>query len=109
MGTRRQRVGDLAGRVVAGTQLVLVDQRVVDAVDVQVTQDGVVEPGFEPFVGHVVAEAEPFEEILVDDVGAGADDAIDHAVANHVDEHLLQAGTDQRPGQAENDAALFVA
>ena len=56
-----------------------------------------------------MAEAQAFEEILIDDVRPGADDAVDHPVADHVDEHLLQAGADQRAGQAENDAALVVA
>ena len=32
--------------------------------------------------------------------------AVDHAVADQVDEHLLQAGADQRAGQAEDDAAI---
>ena len=39
----------------------------------------------------------------------GAHDAIDHAVADHVDENLFQARADQRAGQAQDDAALLVA
>ena len=35
--------------------------------------------------------------------------AVDHPVADHVDENLLQARADQRAGQAEDDAALAVA
>ena len=39
--------------------------------------------------GDVVAEAERLEEVLVDDVGAGGDDGVDHVVADEVDEDLL--------------------
>ena len=69
---RRQRVGDLLGGFVAVAQLFLVDQRVVDAVDHQLAQFAVLGAGFVKLVGNVVPEAERFEEVLIDDVGAGA-------------------------------------
>ena len=71
-----------------------------------VAQLAVVQAALELLGGDVVPEAEGFEEVLVDDVGPGADDRVDHVVADHVDEHLLQARADQRAGQAEDDAAL---
>ena len=74
----------------------------------QVAQEVVVEAPLVPVVGHVVAVAQPFEEVLVDDVGPGAVDGVDHVVADQVDEHLLQAGRDQRAGEAEDHAALAV-
>jgi hypothetical protein len=66
-------------------------------------------PALEPLVGDVVLEAERLEEILIDDVGPGADDGVDHLVADHVDEHLLEAGADQRAGEADDHAAVGVA
>ena len=55
-----------------------------------------------------MAEAEGFEEILVDDVGAGADDGVHHVVSNQVGKYFFQAGADEGAGQAENDSAFFV-
>ena len=37
------------------------------------------------------------------------DDGVDHVVADEVDEDLLQAGGDERAGEAEDDAAVLVA
>ncbi len=57
----------------------------------------------------VVVEAEGLKEVLVDDVGAGRDDGVDHVVAHQVDDNLLQACRDQRSGEAEDDAAIGIA
>ena len=54
-------------------------------------------------------EAQGFKKILVDHVGAGGNDGIDHVVANHVHEHLLQPGADERAGQAKDDATFSIA
>ena len=54
-------------------------------------------------------ETQRLEKVLVDDVGAGADDGVDHVVADHVDENLLQPRADERPGEAEDHAAFAVA
>ena len=54
-------------------------------------------------------KAESFEEVLVDDVGAGRDDGVDHVVANEVDEDLLQAGGDKGAREAEDHAAVLIA
>ena len=99
----------MPGSVVANAQFVFVDQRIVNAVDVQLAQLVVVQPGLESLFGNVMAEAQAFEEILIDNVRPGADDAIDHPTADHLDEHTLQPGADQRTGQAQNDAAFLVA
>ena len=54
-------------------------------------QLAVEQAALELVAGDVVPEAEGLEEVLVDDVGAGGDDRVDHVVADHVDEDLLQA------------------
>ena len=56
-----------------------------------------------------MVEAEGFEEVLIDDVGSGGDDGVDHVVAEEVDEDLLEAGGDEGAGQAEDDSAVGVA
>ena len=94
------------GGLVADAELVFVDEGVVDAVDDELAELAVVRAVLYCVVGDVVLEAEGFEEILVDDVGAGGDDGIDHVVADHVDEDLLEAGGDERAGEAEDDAAF---
>ena len=81
----------------------------VDAVDHELAEVGVACSVFVLVAGDVVVEAEGFEEVLVDDVGAGGDDGVDHVVADEVDEELLQAGGDERAGEAEDDAAVSVA
>src|SRR5439155_842575 len=60
-------------------------------------------------VGDPVAEPQRLEEILVNHVRAGRDDRIDHVVADHVHENLLEPGTDERAGQAKDDAAFAIA
>ena len=55
-----------------------------------------------------MAEAESFEEVLIDDVGAGRDDGVDHVVLDQLEQHLLQAGADERAGETQDDAALGV-
>src|SRR5690606_6521419 len=102
---RRQRVGDLRDGVVAHAQLLLVDVGVVDPVDRQLAELVVVDERR----ALVVPEAERLEEVLIDDVGAGRHDHVDHVVLHHLHDHLLQAGADQRAGQAEHDAAVLVA
>ncbi len=72
---------DLLGRLVADAKFFLVDERVVDAVDGMLAQLVVEQAGFELVASDVVLEAEGFEEVLVDDVRAGADDGVDHVVA----------------------------
>src|SRR6185437_5716112 len=103
------RVDDLLGGLVADAELFLVDERVVDAVDHQLAEIGIARAVLVLVAGDVVAEAEGLEEVLVDDVRSGRDDGIDHVVAYQVDDDLLQAGRDERAGEAEDDAALGVA
>ena len=38
----------------------------------------------------------------------GGDDGVDHVVADEIDDDLLQAGGDERAGEAEDDAAFGV-
>ena len=90
-------------------ELFFVDEGVVDAVDHQLAEFGVACAVLVLIAGDVVVEAEGLEEVLVDDVGAGGDDGIDHVVADEVDEDLLQAGGDEGAGEAEDDAAIGVA
>ena len=103
------RVDDLLGRLVADAQLFLIDERVIDAVDHQLAQLAIALAVLVLVAGDVVAEAQRLEEVLVDDVRAGRDNRIDHVVAHQVDDDLLQAGRDQRAGEAKNHAAVGVA
>ena len=102
-------VGDLVGDLVALAQLFFVDEGVVDAVDHELAEFGVACAVLVLVAGDVVVEAEGFEEVLIDDVGAGGDDGVDHVVADEVDEDLLEAGGDEGAGEAEDDAAVGVA
>ena len=104
IGRGRQGAGDLGDGHVADPQLVLVDEGVVDAVDAQFAQQVVVHPGRTL----VVAEAQGLEEILVDDVGAGGDDGVDHVVLDHQGDGVLQAGGKQGAGQGQDHAAIGV-
>ena len=108
-GSRRQRVDDLLRRVVADAQLLLVDERVVDAVDHQLAQIAVAIAVLVLIARDVVAEAQRLKEVLVHDVRAGRDNRVHHVVADHVDKDLLQAGRDQRSGQAQDHPAIGVA
>ncbi len=109
VGAWFEGVGDLVGDFVADAEFVFVDEGVVDAVDGEFAEDGVFVAVFVLVVGDVVLESEGFEEVLVDDVGAGGDDAVDHVVADHVDEDLLEAGGDHGACDAEDDAAFGIA
>ena len=109
VGAGLEGVGDLVGGLVADAELFLVDEGVVDAVDHQLAEVGVACAVLVLVAGDVVVEAEGLEEVLVDDVGAGGDDGVDHVVADEVDEDLLQAGGDEGAGEAEDDAAVGVA
>ena len=104
-----QVIDDLLHRVIAYPKLILVDQGVVNPVDHHFVQHAIVHTGLEVFIRDVVAEAETLEEILIDDVGAGGDDRINHPVPHHVGEDFLQPGAVERSGQTENDAAILVA
>ncbi len=104
-----ERVDDLLGRLVADAKLFFIDEGVVDAVDHELAQGRRRRAVLVLVAGDVVLEAEGFEKVLVDDVGAGGDDGIDHVVADEVDDDLLQPGRDERTGEAENDAALGIA
>ena len=109
VGAGLEGVGDLVGGLVADAKLFLVDEGVVDAVDHELAQVGVARAVLVLVAGDVVVEAEGLEEVLIDDVGAGGDDGVDHVVADEVDEDLLEAGGDERAGEAEDDAAVGVA
>ncbi len=69
------------GGFVAGAQLFFIDEGVVDAVDHQLAKNAVFVAVLVFVTGDVVVVAESLEEVLVDDIGAGRDDGIDHIVA----------------------------
>ena len=96
-------------RVVANAQFVFVDQRVVDAIDMQIAQLVVVESILEAILGHPMLKAERLEKILIDDIGAGAHDRIDHVIANQIGEDALQSRADKRTRQAQDHAAVAIA
>ena len=106
---RLEAVGDFVDRLVAHAQFVFVDQRVVDSIDMHLAQLVVVESVLEAVLGHPMLEAERLEKILVDDIRAGADDRIDHVIANHVGEDALQSRADKRSRQAQDHAAVAIA
>src|SRR5258706_9983450 len=108
VGARLELIEDLLRRLIADAQLFFVDERVVDAVDHQLAKLAVARAALEFVGGDVVLVAEAFEEILIDDVGAGGDDRIDHVIADHVHEDFLEAGADERAGETKDYAALFV-
>ncbi len=108
MRTGRQFIGDLPGRVVADSQLVFIDERIVDAIDLHSAELVVVHARLEAFRGGVMLEAESLEKILIDDIRSRADDGVDHSIADHVDEHFFQARANERSGQTENHSALLV-
>jgi hypothetical protein len=86
------------GGLVADAELFFVDEGVVDTVDHQLAEVSVTCAVLVFVAGDVVVEAEGFEEVLIDDVGTGGDDGVDHVVADEVDEDFLQAGGDERAG-----------
>jgi hypothetical protein len=99
VGARVERVGDLLGGVVADAELFFVDEGVVDAVDHQLAQVGVAGAVLVLVAGDVVLEAEGLEEVLVDDVGAGGDDGVDHVVADEVDEDFFRPAEMSEPAR----------
>jgi hypothetical protein len=109
VGTGLERVGDLVCRLVADPQLFLIDEGVVDAVDHQLAKQAVLVAVLVLVACDVVIKAESLEEVLVDDIGSGRDDGVDHVVPDQVDDDLLQAGGDQRSGETEDDAAVGIA
>ncbi len=104
-----QSIGDPPGGLVADPQVVFVDQRVVNPVDVEVAQPTVVQARAQPVLGDVVAESQGLEEVLVHDVGSGAHDRVDHAASDHLGKNLLEPGAHERAREAQNDAAFAVA
>src|SRR5277367_2803402 len=109
IGARIKRIRDLFGSCIANAKLFFIDERVLDAVDHQFAEHSVFGALLEEVVGNPMLVAESFEEVLIDDVGAGRDHCVHHDGAYESDENLLQASADQRAGKAEDDAALFVA
>ena len=105
VGARLEAVEDGGHGVVADAQFVFIDVVVVDAVDRQLAQLGVVDE----LCALVVAEAQALEEVLVHHDGAGADDGVHHVVVDQVNDHLLQARADQAAGQAQHHTAVLVA
>ena len=88
IGLGGQTVGNQAAGVITDAEFVFIDVGVVDAVNVQIAEGGVIHE----LAAYVVVEAHGFEEILVDDVGAGGDDGVDHVVFDHFDNDFFEAG-----------------
>ena len=102
---RFEGIGDLARDGVAHPQLIFIDVSVVNAVDRELPERVVAHED----VALVVLVAEGFEEILVDDDGAGGNDRVHHVVLHQVHQHLLQARGNERAGEAHDDGAILVA
>ncbi len=69
----------------------------------------VVESVLEAILGQVMPIAKRLEKILIDDIGAGADDRIDHVTPNHVGEDPFQSRADKRARETQDHAAVAVA
>jgi hypothetical protein len=104
IAARLQAAGDLIDGVVAGLQFFFVDVGVVDAVDVVRAQDVVVHLAG----GLIVLEAQGFEEVHVDDRGAGGDHGVDHAELHHVAVDVHAAAGRGRTGQDQPRRAGLV-
>ena len=105
MRPRLEFVRDLTAGRIANAQLIFIDVGVVNPIDAEATQHIVVHVDF----AFVMLEAERFEEILVDDDGAGGNDRVHHVVSDKIDDHILEAGGEERASQAKNDRAIFFA
>ena len=104
IGLRLEAVGDLADRVVAVLQLLFVDIGIVDAVDVERAQRVIVRN----FKRLIMLVAKRFEEIHVDDGGAGGDDRVDHVGAHQLGIKVHAAARRGRTGDDEDDRAVLV-
>ena len=101
-----EHVGQFVGGVVTSLKFLFVDKGVVDTVDIKFAEFGVGDDVL--FGADIVFEAEGFEEVHVDDGGAGGDDHVDHFVANHVDIDLHAACRTGGAGDGENVGAVFL-
>ena len=104
IGARLEAVGDLADGVVAILQRYFVDIGVVNAVDVERAQRVIVR-NFERLIMLV---AKRFEEIHVDDGGAGGDDGVDHVGLHQLGVEIHAAAGRGRPGDDQDDRAILV-
>jgi hypothetical protein len=90
---RFQAVGDLADRVIGLLQLLFIDIGVVDTIDVERAQRVVVRD----FKRLIMLVAKRFEEIHVDDRGAGGDDSVHHVVAHEIGIRSMQPPAEVEP------------
>ena len=104
IGLGLEAVGDFEDSVVAILQLLFIDIGVVDAVNEQRAQRVI--------IGHfqrlIMLVAKAFEEIHVDNAGAGGDDAVDHVVAQQFGVKVHAAAGAGRTGNHEEDGAIGV-
>jgi hypothetical protein len=74
-------IGDGLDRIVTRLELLFIDERIVNPVDVQLSQ---------LVIGHrstasIVAEADGLKKVHINNRGAGGDDDIDHIISDHID------------------------
>ena len=104
VGASLQHVGELVGGVVASLELLLVDEGVVDAVDIELTQHGV---GDDVFLGSdIVFESESLEEVHIDDGGAGRNHHVNHLVLHHIHINLHTASGAGGASESEDVGAV---
>jgi len=87
--TRLQSIGDFAHCVVANPQLIFINERVVDAVNVQAEEFLIVESGLQSLLGDVVPEPQRLKEILIHDISSRADNGVYHVAADHLHKDLF--------------------
>ena len=85
-------------------QLLLVDERVVDTVDVQIAQLTVIRE----LRSAIMTKAESLEEVHVDHGRPGRHDDVDHVVAHEINIDLHAAGGAGTAGDRQNDRAAVV-
>jgi hypothetical protein len=92
--SRWQTIGQVPDPAIRVPEVVLVDIGVVDAINVQLAQEGIVGVG-----GTLkVLEAPCLVDVLIQD-GARRDDHVDASGGNEIADDVAQAGCDERAGK----------
>src|SRR6185295_15075834 len=104
MWTWLKLVGNFTGGRITNTQLIFVDVGIVNAVDREPPQYIVVDID----LALVMLEPKCFEEVLIDDDGAGGNDRVYHVVPDQIDHDILETGGEKGSREAKHDRAIFI-
>lgn len=100
----RHRIGNGTKRVVTHPQIVLVNECIVNAINVQVAENGIVNK----LRAFIMKEAERLEKVLIDYVRTCGNNGVNHVVFKHVYDNLLETRADKRTRERQNDGTLPV-